>query len=175
MSVKATRPNLTGTIQYLIEWDRQEDNVPLSVFFHDGGHGVIHGLYFGYAGSACWDDACFRMVINDEGRVQHFLECDDPADEVFLRDRADDDGTLDQTLRLDDEDRRVLAMLQTCRASWWHFIGDDGIRVKPARLRQFLAGDEPHLRSALSASLDLAMVTRISEWWSLAATLHIRT
>jgi hypothetical protein len=174
MSLKATRTNLVGAIQYLIEWDPLENEVPLSMFFHDGGQGVIHGLYFGYAGSACWDDACFRMVIGVDDRVHHFLECDDPSDEVFLRDRVDDDGTLNQTLPLNDEDARILATLQTYRASWWRFTEDDGVRIKPARLKQLLAGGEPHLRSALSASLDLAMVARISECWSLSATIKIQ-
>jgi hypothetical protein len=175
MPPKAARTNLVGAIQYLIEWDSLDNEVPLSVFFHDGGQGVIHGLYYGYAGSACRDDACFRMVIGEDGRVHHFLECDDPLDEVFLRDRVDDDGTLNQTLPLDEEDGRILAMLQTCRASWWRFTEDDDIRIAPARLKQLWAGDEPHLRSAVSAALDLATVARISECWSLSATIKFRS
>ncbi|NMW24360.1 hypothetical protein [Rhodanobacter soli] len=171
MPLKASRTNLAGAIQYLIEWNPLESEVPLSMFFHDGGRGVIHGLYFGYAGSACWDDACFRMVIGKDDRVSHFLECDDPSDEVFLRDRVDEDGTCNQTLPLNDEDARILAVLQTYRTSWWRFTEDDDIRIKPARLKQLLVGSQPHLRLALSASLDLAMVARISECWSLSATI----
>lgn len=168
---KAARANSIGTVQYLVEWNSLDNEVPLSVFFRDGGQGVIHGLYFGYAGSACWDDACFRMVIDEDGQVRHFLECDDPSDEVFLRDRVGDHGTLNQTLPLDDEDARSLAMLQTYRTSWWRFTGDDDIRIKRSRLKQLLVGGEPHLHSAVSASLDLAMVARISECWSLSATI----
>lgn len=174
MRTKTMQTNLTGAIQYLIEWDSLENQVPLSVFFHDGGQGVIHGLYFGYAGSACWDDACFRMVIGEDGHVHHFLECDDPSDEVFLRDRVDDDGTLNQTLPLNDEDTNVLATLQAYRASWWRFAENEEVRIVPARIKQLSADSEPHLRSARSASLDLAMVVRISKCWSLRATITFR-
>jgi hypothetical protein len=174
MSTEAPVSNQAGPIQYLIEWNSLENNVPLSVFFHDGGHGVIHGLYFGYAGSACWDDACFRMVIGEDDRVHHFLECDDPSDKVFLRDRVDDDGALNQPLPLNGEDARVLAMLQTYRTSWWRFTEDDDIRIEASRLKQLLTDGEPHLRSALSTSLDLAMVVRISECWSLNAAITFR-
>lgn len=171
---KAARTNSIGSVQYLVEWNSLDNEVPLSVFFRDGGQGVIHGLYFGYAGSACWDEACFRMIIGPDGKVHHFLECDAPTDGVFLRDRMVDDGTLNQTLPLDDEDARILAMLQTYRASWWRFTEDDDIRIKPSRLKQLLADGEPHLHSAVSASLDLTIVVRISECWSLSATIVFR-
>jgi hypothetical protein len=80
-----------------------------------------------------------------------------------------------RALPLDAEDARILAMLQTCRASWWRFTEDDDIRIAPARLKPLRAGDEPHLRSAVSAALDLAMVARLSECWSLSVTITSRS
>lgn len=157
-----------SAIQYLIDWDPLAERILLSVFFHDNGHGLIRGMYFGDAGGGCRNDASFRMTLSEDGRVRHFLECDDPSDEVFLRDRIDDHGTHDQTVPLDDADTHILVMLQTMRGSWWSFTEDEGIRIAPARLGQLLPGNEPQIRTARSTPLDLVMLQRIAECWSLS-------
>jgi hypothetical protein len=127
---------VTNDIQYLIAYDCVNNIVPFSVFFHESGNGVVHGQYFGDVGSECMENPYFRMVGSRDNHVGHFLECDDPGDDTFVRDWANIEYECGTTaLALDDT--RVFRRLSSCEGSWWRFTETNEIRMKRSRFKEF--------------------------------------
>jgi len=152
------------TIHYLVLYQPQLDRVPVSVFFIDDNGGTVRGLYFGNAGGGVSEEAYFRMEVSAHG-VERFLECDNPDDHAFLRDRARQSGR-HPAMALSTADTAAFAELRTFRNTWWTFGEDDEVRMIPRRTKAMLA-IEPGLKCARSAHLDLATFEQIRGCWPL--------
>lgn len=141
-----------------------------SVFFVPEPHGITRGLYFGLAGSGTFDEAYFRMEWSVRG-VHHFLECDNPEDSEFVRDRAR--KTRRRRVFLSPADARTFSELRAERMSWWSFEEGDRVSILPSRMRSFLRvarGDEldrEPLFCACSEQLDEQALESFKEYWSL--------
>lgn len=163
---------MEGTFQYLVFYYPDLAVVPASLFFAIGERGEVRGLYFGDAGSGTFDEAYFRMGAQGSGE-QGFLECDNPEDVAFNRDRMN--ASRRKTIALSANDAKTFEALRTYRRTWWTFDDGDSVLMFPARLKGMRKvepgqGEEdlqPLLLCARSAVLDTAIVDRVHEHWSL--------
>lgn len=151
-------------IHYLVLYQPKLERVPLSIFFTAADSaGTVHGLYFGNASSGTFDEAYFRMEVA-AGGVARFLECDNPDDEAFIRDRARE--TRRRLPSLLPADVEAFNGLCSYRRTWWTFEEGDSVRMDAARARSMHAVDG--LLCAQSAGFDQASLALIRQHWSLS-------
>ena len=162
-----------GACQYLIFHAPAHGVVPVSLFYLAREAGTVHGLYFGDAGSGTFEEAYFRMDDGPAGKAR-FLECDNPEDAVFIRNRARPARGF-RPVPLSPEDARVFAALRACRQRWWTFGDGDNVRIDPARLKRMrqvpaepgMGRYEEPLLYARSAAFDDTVFARVRQRWSL--------
>ncbi|MGN2248114.1 hypothetical protein ACFWZ3_15645 [Frateuria sp. GZRR35] len=163
---------MEGAFQYLVFYFPDLAVVPVSLFFSVGEHGEVRGLYFGDAGGGTFDEAYFRMDApgNDS---RSFLECENPEDVAFNRDRVN--ARRRKAIALSPDDARVFEELRTYRGTWWTFDDGDSVLMRPVRLKEMQKIDagpgegkhQPRLLFARSGVLDTTLVDRVREHWSL--------
>ncbi|HEV2538680.1 MAG TPA: hypothetical protein VGU03_03135 [Frateuria sp.] len=156
-------------IHYLVFYLPEQTRVPLSVFFVVDGQGPVRGLYFGDAGSGTLEEAYFRM--ESSGRGELFLECDNPEDETFIRDRARTTGRRRMAALVPD-DVGVFTELRAYRRSWWAFEEGDDVQMTPLGLSAMrrvsrTRRGEPALLCARSPALDGTVIERMRRYWPL--------
>lgn len=163
---------MDGAFQHLVFYYPDLAVVPVSLFFAVGEQGEVRGLYFGDAGSGTFDEAYFRMGAQGSDQ-RGFLECDNPEDVAFNRDRMN--ARRRKAIALSPDDGRVFEALRSHRRTWWTFDDGDSVLMLPARLKEMRkvkagAGEgdpPPRLLCARSRVLDAAIVDRVREHWSL--------
>jgi hypothetical protein len=163
---------MEDAFHYLVFYYPDLSVIPVSLFFAVGEQGEVRGLYFGDAGSGTFDEAYFRMGAQGSSEPG-FLECDNPEDAGFDRDRMN--ARRRKAVALSPDDAKVFEALRTYRRTWWTFDEGDSVLMLPARLeemRKVESGrgeDEPQplLLYARSEVLDTAIVDRVREHWSL--------
>lgn len=151
-------------IHYLVLYQPALERVPLSVFFVADPAGTVRGLYFGHAGSGTFEEAYFRMETAVQG-VERFLECDNPEDHAFIRDRARE--TRRRLPPLSPADQQTFDMLCSHRRTWWTFEEGDDVRMDAARIRSMQPVDDG-LLCAQSAGFDQPSFALIRRYWSLS-------
>lgn len=157
--------------QYLVFYYPNFCVVPVSLFFVTGEPGAVWGLYFGDAGSGTFDEAYFRIDTSENG-AGRFLECENPEDLAFGRDRVNQRRRRKVTLSPDDA--RAFEELRSYRKTWWTFEDGDRVLMNPARVQTMKVVAAPNgemheapLLYARSRVLEEAIVDRVREKWSL--------
>jgi hypothetical protein len=163
---------MEGTFQHLVFYYPDLAVVPMSLFFSVGEQAEVRGLYFGDAGSGTFDEAYFRMDAQASDK-RGFLECENPEDAAFNRDRVNPRRR--RMIALSPDDTKVFEELRNYRHTWWTFDDGDSVLMRPARLKEMrkvnaisVEGErQPLLLCAKSVVLDAAIVDRVREHWSL--------